>query len=102
MPFALIMRIFSGNRLTAERSVIKMNYYFYFPVKQTQDSLEMNRKYVTYGIDVFQISNDHTREIDFCSDVSLDRDYVVALAYQCTVGQLNPIHLLDVILDTLN
>ena len=35
-------------------------------------------------------------------DASINRVYVVALAYQRSARQLNPIHLLDVILDTLN
>ena len=41
------------------------------------------------------------REIAFVSDVSTDRAAVEQLARRCTEGQLDPIHLLDVVEDAL-
>lgn len=34
-------------------------------------------------------------------DISCDKDLVDKLALRCAAGQLSPIHLLDVVLDTL-
>lgn len=41
------------------------------------------------------------REVAFVSDVSTDRAAVEQLARRCTEGQLDPIHLLDVVEDAL-
>ena len=42
---------------------------------------------------------DEWREVQKISDVSVELDFVAALCDKCNVGQLSPIHLLDVVLD---
>lgn len=78
-----------------------MAQYFYYPVPQKLILQEEETEYVSYGISVFQILEGSAREIHLVSDVSLDRDFAFTLAHRCTVKQLAPVHLLDVIQDTL-
>ena len=49
----------------------------------------------------FQKTECGWREVAFVSDVSTDRAAVEQLARRCTEGQLDPIHLLDVVEDAL-
>ena len=53
------------------------------------------------GIRAFQKTECGWREVAFVSDVSTDRAVVEQLARRCTEGQLDPIHLLDVVEDAL-
>ena len=57
--------------------------------------------YKSFGIQVSVVIN-HTEVKKWCiSDISLDRDFVLTLAQQCTDGQLHPCHLVDVVNDAL-
>ena len=57
--------------------------------------------YRSFGIRAFQKTECGWREVAFVSDVSTDRAAVEQLARRCTEGQLDPIHLLDVVEDNL-
>ena len=57
--------------------------------------------YRSFGIQAFQQTECGWREAAFVSDVSTDRAAVEQLARRCTEGQLDPIHLLDVVEDAL-
>ena len=70
--------------------------YLYEAVRHTAISEEIG-DYVTYGIRV----SEGGRELSFTADVSTDRETVERLAANCTDGQLDPIHLGDVIEDLL-
>lgn len=68
-------------------------------------SSELGR-YRSFGIRAFRIrafqkTECGWREVAFVSDVSTDRAAVEQLARRCTEGQLDPIHLLDVVEDAL-
>ena len=63
-------------------------------------SSELGR-YRSFGIRAFQKTECGWREVAFVSDVSTDRAAVEQLARRCTEGQLDPIHLLDVVEDAL-
>ena len=63
-------------------------------------SSELGR-YRSFGIRAFQKTECGWREVAFVSDVSTDRAAVEQLARRCTDGQLDPIHLLDVVEDAL-
>ena len=63
-------------------------------------SSELGR-YRLFGIRAFQKTECEWREVAFVSDVSTDRAAVEQLARRCTEGQLDPIHLLDVVEDAL-
>ena len=55
----------------------------------------------TYGIAATTEENGICTYTAYIPDISCSRDFVEALAKRCTEGQLNPIHLLDVVLDAL-
>lgn len=54
--------------------------------------------YVTFGI---RVIDSERGEICSVSDVSLDKEFVNRLCFDCTDGQLDPIHLMDVIEDNI-
>ena len=58
-------------------------------------------EYVSYGIKAFSISMNCRTEIAFVSDVSVDKTAVRNLCKKCTLGNLHPIHLMDVVEDFL-
>ena len=79
-----------------------MARYFYCSMPQKHTLSDENVEYTSYGISVLKIHGHSATPIYIVSDVSLDRDLVFTLAYWCTFKQLSPLHLLDVILDTLD
>ena len=58
-------------------------------------------EYIGYGIKVFEISECGERCMVALPDVSVDRDFVLALADLCNRGGLSPTHLFDVVEDFL-
>lgn len=72
--------------------------FLYFPVKQQLYQEDLGN-YVTYGIAAWRIFSLHPSPCAFISDVTPDRRAVVHLCWQCTVGQLYPRQLKDVIED---
>ena len=70
----------------------------YLIVRQELETPELGC-YTSYGIGAF--SQPDGARLAFVEDVSTDRDFVAELADRCTQGQLDPAHLLDVVLDAL-
>lgn len=70
------------------------------PVKQFLSSPELG-DYCSYGIHAFTTTPTGHVDAGLVSDVSCDLDFVSLLADSCTRLQLDPVHLLDVVLDAL-
>ena len=70
--------------------------FVYLPIKEILFTQELGQ-YCTYGIEVLERGVLHSK----ISDISTDKNFVADLARRCTLGQLDPIHLLDVIEDLL-
>ena len=77
-------------------STVRKPKYRYVPVQETLKSEELGT-YVTYSLSVRTIEE----EIAFVSDVSTDYEEIEQLAALCTIKELDPIHLEDVIQDFL-
>ena len=72
--------------------------FLYFPVKQQLYQEDLGN-YVTYGIAAWRISSLHTSACAFISDVTLNHRAAVDLCRRCTLGQLDPKQLEDVVED---
>ncbi len=72
--------------------------FLYLPFKQRIHSSELGA-YVSYGISAFRLPS--FRTISVVTDVSLDLAPVLRLAFLCTTMQLDPVHLLYVVQDSL-
>lgn len=70
------------------------------PVKQFLSSPELG-DYCSYGIHAFAMTASGCTEAGFICDVSCDLGFVSLLADKCTKLQLDPLHLLDTVLDAL-
>ena len=57
--------------------------------------------YCSYGIHAVMTTHSGCADMGFVSDVSCDLKFVSLLADRCTRLQLDPIHLLEVVLDAL-
>lgn len=69
----------------------------YIPFKEILHSDEFGN-YISFGIKVI---NNCENELLSVSDVTPDEQLAVSLCNECTQGQLDPIHLYDVIDDIL-
>lgn len=69
----------------------------YVPFEESLQSDELG-SYISFGIKAVDSSNRITTSV---SDVSTDEAFVEDLCNRCTLQQLNPIHLLDVIEDNI-
>ena len=72
------------------------NELIYIPVKETLYSQELGH-YCSFGIEVIEQGSLRLK----VADISTDGDFVAELVQRCSVGQLDPIHLYDVIEDSL-
>ena len=68
----------------------------YIPVKESLYSQELGR-YFSFGIEVQEQGPQRLK----VSDISTNESFVAELARRCTSGQLDPIHLYDVVEDSL-
>lgn len=64
------------------------------------DSPELGR-YISFGICVYELQQGVAVQVDCIPDISTNERIVSALAHRCTELQLEPCHLLDVVLDTI-
>lgn len=69
--------------------------FLYIPVKQTLENPDLGC-YVTYGIQAFHLGWGLCAKKDAVGDVSTSFYEVASLAAHCTLGQLDPIQLIDV------
>lgn len=78
-----------------------MTIYRFLPVKERLAAPELG-EYVSYGIRALALESGRQNEAAYISDVSCDERFVAGLADRCTRLQLDPGHLLDVVLDALD
>ena len=69
----------------------------YLPIREAHYSDDLGR-YISFGIKAVDSRNN---VILFISDVSVNESLVNSICIDCTKGELNPIHLLDVIEDRI-
>lgn len=69
----------------------------YVPIKESLYSDDLG-SYISFGIKVFDDSNCAVVSV---SDISVNETFVSELCNLCTLHQLNPIHLLDIIEDNI-
>lgn len=70
--------------------------YRYIPIRETLSSDELGT-YITYSLSVRTLEE----EITFVSDVTTDFEEIERLADLCTLKELDPIHLKEIIQDFL-
>lgn len=58
-------------------------------------------RYVSYGIKAVDVTENTQIDIVFVSDISMYLEIVLDIAQRCTLFQLDPIHLMDVIEDSI-
>ena len=69
--------------------------FLYLPVKERLNSPYIG-DYCSFGIAAYKIPSMLRKPVAFVSDISVDKSRVRRLAFRCTCGQLDPIHLTDV------
>lgn len=74
--------------------------YYYHCVKEERHLPEVGR-YTTFGITALSHTKGRWRKLFYVADVSLDHSMVQELARKCTVLQLSPCHLMDVVEDAI-
>lgn len=74
--------------------------YLYRPIKESLRSPYIGR-YTPYGIEIVQLTDNDTQKVQLVSDVSLDLAVVSHISYLCNKGQLEPIHIGDILEDLL-
>lgn len=57
---------------------------------------------MSYGILAKVVEDNACTYAAYIPDISCDKSFVDALAQRCTIEQLSPTHLLDVVLDALS
>ena len=72
--------------------------FLYLPVKQ-QLYQEDSGNYISYGIAAWELPAMHHTPCIFVPDVTPNRRDATRLSWQCTVGQLDPTQLEDVVED---
>ena len=58
-------------------------------------------RYTSYGIKAVDVTECAQTDVVFISDVSMYLEIVLDIAQRCTIYQLDPIHLIDVIEDCI-
>lgn len=72
--------------------------WLYLPCKQTLFSPYIGN-YQSFGIAVYRVSLRKSVRIDLVADVSPNKALLARLARRCTLAQLYPCHLADVVED---
>ena len=72
----------------------------YLPIEEQLSAPDLGR-YRSFGIAAFQVLGGRWEKRAFASDVSTDEAFVTRLAQRCTQAQLDPVHLRDVVMDTI-
>lgn len=74
--------------------------HLYLPFAETRCG-EDGASHETFGLHCWELQDGLLTLRHSIRDLSTDRRLVNALARRCTAEQLEPVHLLDVVLDTL-
>ncbi|MDD6188113.1 MAG: DUF6514 family protein [Clostridiales bacterium] len=83
---------------TARRRIVMIEYY---AVKESLYREEIGA-YTAYGIGVFEYDGDEKKTLQYIPDVFLDEDKAEQLVDMCNRLQLEPVHLLNVVEDTVS
>lgn len=75
--------------------------FLYLPVKQQLYQEDLGN-YTSYGIAAWELPAMHHTPCIFVPDVTPNRRDVIRLSLQCTVGQLDPKQLEDVVEDFIS
>ena len=59
-------------------------------------------KCTCYGLVAEKFENESWNTVGIIEDVSSSKEFVMSLARRCSSGQLDPIHMLDVVLDAIS
>ena len=59
-------------------------------------------RYISYGIKAVDMTENIQIDVVFISDVSMYLEIVLDIAQRCTLFQLGPIHLMDIIEDSIS
>ena len=74
--------------------------YLYLPIAQRGEE-EALGSYLTFGLEIYETAGEQVRRLKTVSDVSVDAATACAIARDCTLEQLEPCHLYDVLEDHL-
>lgn len=74
--------------------------YKYFVKKETTNNPEIGI-YTSYGIKITFVDKQKTKNIQYIPDVFLDENLANKFADLCTINNLEPVHIYDVIEDAL-
>ena len=74
--------------------------YLYLVTAQQMHTAECG-VYRTFGLELFEAADGALQRRGVLSDVSVDAAFVCRLARDCTLEQVEPCHLLDVVADRL-
>ena len=74
--------------------------YLYLPIAEygAEDTLGC---YLTFGLEIYDTAGEQVRRLKTVSDVSVDAATACTIARDCTLEQLDPCHLSDVLEDRL-
>lgn len=75
--------------------------FLYLPIKQQLYQEDLGN-YTSYGIAAWELPTMHRKPCTFVPDVTPNRRDIVRLSWQCTVGQLDPTQLEDVVEDFIS
>lgn len=74
--------------------------YLYLPIAQRGEA-EALGCYLTFGLEIYETAGEQVRRLKTVSDVSVDAATACTIARDCTLEQLDPCHLSDVLEDRL-
>ena len=58
--------------------------------------------YTTYGILADKLEGNDWKPVAFVADVTCNKEFAIELSNKCTAGQLDPIHIYDVVTDFIS
>lgn len=76
-----------------------MKYLFRYQAIEMDDKQD---GHTSYGLLAERLEDDGWKSVAFVSDISCNREFVSNLAEKCSVGQLDPIHIYDVVIDAIS
>lgn len=86
----------AGNLALEDRSAVQ------YQLVCSQFKADDDQIYLTYGLQCMERCMGTWVQLDLLEDISIDRDYVLALAERFTQLQLSPLHFRDAVLDSVS
>jgi len=69
---------------------------------KTVEMFNIELNCICYGLVAEKFENENWIAVAVIKDISGDKKFVTDLAQNCSLGQLDPIHMLDVVLDAIS